>query len=333
MESGLSAAVGLLRSDGMIAAFSEVEFGSRNPVVLRDIRRPDLQHTKSSGLLCMPPPSCGHGPFPALVVCHGLGGMIKNRELRYATWLAGQGVAVLLVDSYAKRGMANSTDTWRALKVTEGMYLCDAFGALDFLSRHERIDAERIGMMGFSYGAMISVLAAYRQTQEHFAVEKSQQFAGHIAFYGPSVPRFERTESTGAPVLIMNGLLDRNISHKRTRQIAEDLRAGGSRVDLHEMPGAYHQWDGEDETRAFKTPAIQGVKTRVLPEFNARCERWGTKVTGAISRAAVILFSSDPIGYYTLRDDKTRDVSDRLIVEFVETNLKQASRQFSSAAG
>jgi dienelactone hydrolase len=316
----------------MIAAFSEVELDSRNPVVLKDILRPDLPRIATTALLCLPPPALGPGPFPGLVVCHGLGGVIKNRELRYASWLAGQGVAVLVVDCYAARGMSNRRDNLRALTVTESMYLADAFAGLAFLARHERVIADRIGVMGFSYGGMVSVLTAYRQIQEAFARD-GDRFAGHISFYGPTAPRFERTETTGAPVMIVNGVLDRNLSLKRTEEIAADLRAGGSEVDVHSLEGAYHQWDGEDKVRQFKSPALKHLKVKVTPDYRTRCERWGLEMKGYFSRAAVIAMSSDVLGYNTIRNDETRRFTDTLIGDFIETHLKSKTQQLSSAAG
>lgn len=315
----------------MIAAFSEVELDSRNPVVLKDILRPELPRIATTALLCLPPPHLGHGPFPGLVVCHGLGGVIKNRELRYAAWLAGQGIAVLVVDCYAARGMSNRLDNLRALCVTESMYLADAFAGLDFLARHERVMADRIGVMGFSYGGMVSVLTAYKQIQEAFA-RADQRFAGHIAFYGPSAPRFDRVETTGAPLLIVNGVLDRNLSLKRTEEIAADLRSGGSEVEVHALEGAYHQWDGEDEVRKYKSPALKHMKVRITRDYRVRCERWGLEMNGYVSRAAVIATNSDPFGYNTIRNDETRRFTDTLIANFVEANLKQPAQRLSSAA-
>jgi dienelactone hydrolase len=205
----------------MSDAFDAVELDSRNPFVLKDLLRPNVPRIVTTGRLYLPPPSVGPGPFPGMVLVHGLGGMKANRELRYGEWLASLGVVALLVDSYTCRGIATRPDGLRALAVTESMFLADAFAALNYLSRHADVDRARIGVMGFSYGGMVSVLSSFRQIQEICARE-DEAFAGHISFYGCSVARLQRIDTTGAPVLIMNGALDRNVSTERWNRIAAD---------------------------------------------------------------------------------------------------------------
>lgn len=314
----------------MSDAFDEVELDSRNPVVLRQMLLHDVPRIVATGRLYRPPPSFGPGPFPAMVLVHGLGGMKKNRELRYGAWLASLGVVALLVDSYSCRGMAKRPDVLRALAVTESMFLADAFAALEFLSRHAKVDPSRVGIMGFSYGGMVAALAAYRQIQEIYAPD-GHAFAGHISFYGCSVARLKRVETTGAPVLIMNGALDRNVSTERWREIAGDLRAGGSHVDLHNLAGTYHQWDGDDLVRRRKLPALHRLAVTVGPDCRVRDERFGWEMKGFLSRALVIAGGVDWRGYHILRNDEHRRFSDALVRAFISNNLKEMP--FSSAAG
>ncbi|MGE0500605.1 MAG: dienelactone hydrolase family protein [Rhizobiaceae bacterium] len=315
----------------MSDAFQEVELDSRNPIVFKDLLKNNVPRIRTLAKLFLPPKSHGRGPFPAMVMSHGLGGLMKNREYTYGAWLAGQGYAVLLVDSYARRGMSRRRDLTRALRVTESMFLADAFAGLDFLSTHDRVDARRIGIMGFSYGGMVSVLACYDQVREVCA-RVGQAFAAHISFYGCSVPRLERKKTTGAPVLIVNGALDRNVSSERTRQIVADLTAGGSSVDLHTIDGAYHQWDGDDHSPSRETPALHNLGVTLDAQHRVRCERWGMEMKGYVSRAAVIFGSMDMVGYHSLRDDKTRRTTDGMVHAFAEKYLGRPQFELRAAA-
>src|SRR5256886_4507199 len=93
------------------------------------------------------------------------------------------------------------------------------------------------------------------------------RFAGHVAFYGPCIARFDDSRTTGAPLLMLIGGRDAITDQGRCAEIAADLRRGGSRVDTIVYPEAVHQWDG-----AF-APRLIG---RNLAGCSFRVERDGT---------------------------------------------------------
>lgn len=155
----------------------------------------------------------------------GLGGLKESREIRYGRMLADRGYVVLVVDSFGARRLARTIETWRALRVTAAMMLADAFSGLRFLKQDLAVDLAAISIIGFSYGGMVSVLAAYEQIRSLFARSFAERFAGHVTYYGCSVPRLEDSTAAGGPVLMLMAERDRNVSLIRTEQIALDLRA------------------------------------------------------------------------------------------------------------
>src|SRR5205807_437583 len=66
------------------------------------------------------------------------------------------------------------------------------------------------------------------------------RFAGHVAFYGPCIARFDDSRTTGAPLLMLIGGRDAITDQGRCAEIAADLRRGGSRVDTIVYPEAVH---------------------------------------------------------------------------------------------
>jgi dienelactone hydrolase len=60
--------------------------------------------------------------------------------------------------------------------------LPDAFGALKFLAANPAIDARHIGILGFSWGAAVSVLAALEVNAER-ALGPGPRFAAHAGHY------------------------------------------------------------------------------------------------------------------------------------------------------
>lgn len=297
---------------------TEVAFPTFSPRILSDMqdRKIRANTIAGRGLLHLPR---GRGPFPAVVVMEGLGGLKKSRELWYGKFLAENGFAALVVDSFGARGAAGYKHNIRALTVTEAMLLADAFAALEYLRGQPTVRADAISIFGFSYGGMISTLTSYRQIRDLYLGPGGAAFAGHVAYYGCSVPRLEDPATTGAPLLLQIGEFDRNVSVPRTRDIVADLRRGGSPVDLVVYEDTYHQWDGSDRKKRFVQFALPDTRIRVARDHSMRDERTGLRITGRISRAAAILASVDPRGYHILRDESVIEEANQRTLSFLRT--------------
>lgn len=108
-----------------------------------------------SGELIFPP---GLGPFPAVLLMHGCGGLPSRAIEGWAPVLRSWGYATLVVDSFRSRGLGEvCTD---ALALTGNQRIPDAYGALKILSTHPKIDRARIALMGFSHGGIVTLAAA-----------------------------------------------------------------------------------------------------------------------------------------------------------------------------
>ena len=243
------------------------------------------------------------------MISQGLSGVSAGREHRYARMLAGEGRAVLVFDSFAARAKAGAADPLKAFHVTEAMLLADAFAALDALSRRPDIDAGDIAILGFSYGGMISVLAAYRQMARLFA-PSGRRFSRHVSYYGASVPRLDDPATTGAPVTMLVGGRDGNIDLARTRAIAADLAAGGSAVDLTIYPDQYHQWDDAGARDTLVLPTLHACRMRVTRSNEIREERTGLRLGGPWRRSVLMTLSTRLGGYRIRYDAAATAVSD-----------------------
>lgn len=286
---------------------NKVTLKSLSPFLFRDLHGPRAgMETDVEAELYLPEGQAG--PHAAMVVLPGLGGIKEARERAYGKFFADLGYVALVPDCFGSRGLGQRGDFARALRVTEAMIAADAFAALAFLAGHPAVDRQRIAVGGFSYGGMVAVLAAYRQVQALFLDDGTPPFAGHVSYYGCSVPRLERTETNGAPVLMMLGGKDGNVSVERSRRIADDLRQGGSPVDFIVYDDAYHQWDGDD-AKPRRVPFHLRTAHLVLGADDVlREERTGWQVRGPVSRGAILAAVGSPVGYLIL---KNRDATER----------------------
>lgn len=298
----------------------QITFPTRSPFTLADMARGEAPETEAHGHLYSPRSVARAKSLPAVVVMPGLGGIIPARELRYAKMLAEQGYVTLAVDTFGCRGADYSIHSLRALRVTETMMLADAYAALAHLARLPMVDPARVAVMGFSYGGMIAVLAAYEQIARLVAPD-GQRFAGHVSYYGSSVPRLEDPTTTGAPVEVFLGALDRNVDPERTRDIVEDLRRGGSRVGFTIFPDTYHQWDSEKTMKTFVRFSLFSSRFALDRRNRLKDLRTRLGISGRISRTLALIANADPRGYHMLRDERVLAKTDARLSAFLAEAL------------
>jgi dienelactone hydrolase len=224
-------------------AQEDVAFASSSPYLLTDIDKRRVPATTVHGTLFLPPGSHAPHSLPAVVMLHGSSGVLAARELTYGRQLAAMGIAVLVVDSFGGRRDRGSSYIERLLNITETMFIADGYAALGYLTARPEIDSKRVVLVGFSYGAMATMYALMTEVADRMA-RPGLRFAGHVSFYGPCLARFLDRRTTGAPLLMLYGGDDQIIDQRRCAAFADDLRAGGSEVDVIVYPGAVHQWDG-----------------------------------------------------------------------------------------
>jgi dienelactone hydrolase len=280
-----------------------ITWPSTSPFTPQDIGRGPP--TTAQGRLYLPPGAHPPRSVPAVVLLHGSGGVLPSRELTYAPQLARLGVAALVVDSFGARRDRGTGFIERVLNITETMLLADAYSALALLSAHPEIDPRRIVLTGFSYGAMAATYALYAQTAERLA-PGGHRFAGHAAFYGPCIARFADSRTTGAPLLMLSGEKDELVDRRRCAEIAADLRAGGSRVDVAIYPGAVHQWDGAFDERPIGKN-LSGCSFEVERDGNVRDRHTGLSMDGPFSREMILGLCTLGAGAYPIgRNDRVR---------------------------
>jgi len=194
----------------------------------------------------------------AVVIVHGSSGP-DSRGPALATALLGAGIATLEIDMWAPRGLKGGLDRPKALTDT----LPDVFGAFAYLASRDEIDPTKIGMAGFSWGGVMSMLTATRPHAERWLAE-GQRFAAHAPFYPVAwaynrAPGLEFREFTGAPILLQCGALDAYDppgAPERLRDETERLAPGLLRLIVHD--DATHAFDRTEPDMTIRDPFAHG---------------------------------------------------------------------------
>jgi len=215
--------------------------------------------------------------IPAVVVVHGSAGLDSRGEL-YSYNLNQIGIATLEIDLWAARGWYGGV-TGRPRTVTET--LPDTFGALYFLAENVSIiDADRIGVMGFSWGGAVSMLSA--STDRSIPLRwpgvgsYKYKFAAHNPHYpicwayntykvqvAPSVfyPVYPFTQTTGKNIFIQTGELDDYDTPTSCSTLISTLPSATQETfDLTVYKGATHGFDRLEPAMTVQDPyAHQGA--------------------------------------------------------------------------
>jgi len=188
----------------------------------------------------------------AVVIVHGSSG-IDSRGISYAKELNKVGIATLEIDMWAARGITTGA-AGRPKSVPET--LPDAYGALKYLASLPNVDAKRIGIMGFSWGGVVSMLTATAPYTQQYLADTGLSFAAHAPNYPVCwvynhVPGYAFNSFTGAKVFIQGGDLDTYDLPTTCPDLAQSVAAVAPNLLTVTMyPDATH---GFDRTEAAVT--------------------------------------------------------------------------------
>jgi dienelactone hydrolase len=181
------------------------------------------------------------GRVPAVILIHGSDGLNSAIE-RWAQELNQIGVAAFLFDCFSGRSITSTVGNQSQLHNLTMMV--DAYKALGVLTKHPRLDANRIAIMGFSKGAFAAVYSSNERFRKLYAPADGSRFAAHVGLYAPcNVTYRDDDKTTGAPIRLFHGIADDWVAIGPCREYVSRLRKAGVDITLTEYPGAQHGYD------------------------------------------------------------------------------------------
>lgn len=195
----------------------------------------------------------GEGPFPALVLVHQCGGLRSGNwqnqsMLEWARTMVANGYVTLLLDTMAQRQVNTLCAGVRGgVNFVRGA--ADAQQAADHLRKLPFVDKGRVGLVGFSWGAMVATASS--SATWGTTLSKGERFAAAVAFY-PGC--FSIRPASGTSYEIVNNDIDRPLlvlmGDKDTETPASECleklslaKSNGAPVQWHVYPDATHCWD------------------------------------------------------------------------------------------
>jgi dienelactone hydrolase len=201
-------------------------------------------------------PSAAPAQRPAVIILHGSAGP-SGREGGYARALSEAGFVTLEPDEWSPRGLAGGAEG-RPRTVAET--LPDVYGARKYLASHSAVDPKRIGVMGFSFGGVATMLAATHAHNDRFLPGNS--FAAYMPCYPVcwmygKVKGLEFANLVDAPVFILTAALDQydNDPEAGTKLVAKLNDKDRAKVTTRAMRDCHHGFDMPGVDFAAKDPS------------------------------------------------------------------------------
>ena len=176
----------------------------------------------------------GSGPHPAVVMLHGragpysslahgkyTGSTLSKRHKFWGEFWAGNGYVALLVDSFGSRGYwqgfpKNSYEERPSEVSEQTVRPLDAYGALAYLKGRRDILRDRIGLQGWSNGAMTTLVTMSSRAPGISNPSPQIGFRAALAFYpGCGMEAIQGAYLPYAPVQMFVGTADEEVSPKR----------------------------------------------------------------------------------------------------------------------
>lgn len=233
-------------------------------------------------------------PAPAVLICHGSDG-VDPRGAFHSEALNAAGIATFEIDMWAARGVARGALARPRSPIET---LPEAFAATRFMAEQPEIDATRIGVLGFSWGAVVSLLMATRRSQGALG-QGSPPLTAHAALYPvcwayETVPGLSLVDLSGAPILIQTGDADAYDDPDGLDQLLARLPEA-SRAVIRGVThkGAGHGFDRDAPARTIEDPfAHKGQGGPVLMAFHPEAARAARETNVAFFREAFGLFET-----------------------------------------
>jgi dienelactone hydrolase len=225
----------------------------------------------------------GPGPHAAVVMMHGRGGPYSSLakgvynadtlSMRHRFWgelWASKGYVALLVDSFGSRGywrgFPKASYDDRPSEVSEQTVRpLDAYGALSYLRKRPDVIRDRIGLQGWSNGAMTALATMSSRAPGISNPTPASGFRAALAFYpGCGMEAIQGSYKPYATIEMFVGTADAEVSPTRCITWEKRVQSAGGSIELTAYEGAEHDFDDPGASRQRNAANAAATRDAVL---------------------------------------------------------------------
>ena len=168
------------------------------------------------------------GPHSCVIALHGAGGIRSGGFEQFADRFARQDYVVLVPHYFQRTGT-----TWASDDESRRHFLAwmeAVRDALDFAARMPQVEAERVGLLGFSLGGYLALSVA----------ALDERVCAVVEFFGGLPHELQASLRRMPPVLILHGDADQRVPVSEAHKLQELLAARGIEHEVRIYAGEGH---------------------------------------------------------------------------------------------
>jgi len=233
------------------------------------------------------------GMYPAIVHCHGgIDGLSSLEDLMVPINFAARGYVCLAANYRGEPGadgkLSDGEVEWAKGEVN------DVLNGIEHLKKLDFVDKSKIGMIGHSHGAWISILACEKTTDVKALVAMCGSFSRisemkEIPFVRPERIRSLEKElkdrdpivnidKITCPILLVAAGNDKKLPKSQVHEFAEILRKKGKEVNLKVYPNAQHgfvySWKLDEKDIAGSEKDTEDLWNEIYQFFGNHLKRY-----------------------------------------------------------
>ena len=172
------------------------------------------------------------GAHPAIVMLHGLApkGLGDEYHEQRCIDLAADGYFTEFIEYYSQTDVPALGETGK-IRADFPIWLGEIDAGLDAMKQNPAIDGRRIGMLGFSMGAFLSLSTGALEPDKIAAI---------VEYYGGLSPLQSQQAADMPPVLILHGSDDKLVNVSQAHTLDDLLTSFHRPHEMHIYPGANH---------------------------------------------------------------------------------------------
>ena len=198
---------------------------------------------------------------PAIILVHGSGG-IGHREAEWGELFRDNGYATMVIDMFGPRNFT-------AMSGRNVGSAQDIFDAFNVLIKHPNIDPDQISVMGWSWGANLTVSSALHTKDKG----NEHTLKSMVSMYpNCQLTGVSETGSEKAEILVVIGSKDTYTNVELCEELVTTASSRGRRARLIVYEGAYHGFDG-DKSATFNHGSLGTHTVRSNWEVTKRARK------------------------------------------------------------
>lgn len=207
---------------------------------------------------------------PVVIIAHGSGGVDERGKL-YAKNLNKSGFATLEIDMWSARNLKGGLSRPQHVNET----IPDILASIEYLKTNEKVNSQKIGLIGFSWGGVLSMLLS--DTSYNAPPELKAMVANYpVCWAYNKVPGYNfKNLRNNIKTLIISGNKDLYDNPDDCLKLIQTLNKDDlKKVNLIQLDNATHGFDNRKEASTFYDPyAFQGKGGDVPIAFNPQATK------------------------------------------------------------